>query len=114
MEHRRRERIELSENILCDGFTTKKENHLVKVPFVFEIKDMSYGGMKIKLDHLLLKHDRLAFQLTHASVHKRFTCEVQWSKIVRDGYVSGVQFLGLTREDVIFLYAYLKTISKRK
>lgn len=113
MELRRRERVALNESIICDSFKTKKENHFVKTPFQFEIQDLSYGGMKISLDHLLLKHDQITFKLVFGKQSRCFNCEVQWCRVEHSSYVSGIQFIDLSRKDVIFMYAYFKAITKR-
>ena len=111
MESRRRERVPLKENVICEGYKSKVEGHDIKTPFEFEIQDLSYGGMRIQLAHLLHKYDHLEFKLSYGRHQKYFVGEVQWCKIRKSNCVSGVQFVDLTRDDVIFLYAYLKSIT---
>jgi len=111
MEQRRRERVDVDQTVLCRTYKPKKPSHIIKVPFSFEVMDLSYGGMKIRLDHLLMPHDQIGFTLSFESTRRSFECEVQWSRVESNGFVAGVQFLHLTREDVIFLFAYLKSIT---
>lgn len=108
MEHRRRERLPLNKHILCHHIDSDLFNHHVKYPFMFEVVDMSYGGMKIISEHLLLKNDILYFKLNHDLLKRDFKVRVKWSQLSQDQYVSGLEFIDLTREDIIFLFAFFK------
>lgn len=111
MELRRRERVPLKEIVICEGYKSRIEGHVIRTPFEFEIQDLSYGGMRIQLEHLLHKNDHLEFKLSYDRHQKDFVGEIQWCKIRKNNHICGVQFVDLTRDDVIFLYAYLKAIT---
>ena len=114
MEHRRRERLAISKHILCHHMDSEDLDHHVKYPFMFEVVDMSYGGMRILSEHLLLKNDLLYFKLNHDSLKRDFKVRVKWSQFKNNQYVSGLEFVDLTREDIIFLFAFFKDLPQEK
>jgi c-di-GMP-binding flagellar brake protein YcgR len=105
-ELRLRERKEYDKHILC--FKCENAGSKVKVPFLFHVHDISYGGMKISLNQMLQPETILYFRMESNESLKDFQVEVVWSKHNGREFVSGVKFPGVTKEDIVFLYEIIK------
>lgn len=109
-ELRIRERKEFHKHILCYNCETPHRDKKVKIPFVFEVNDLSYSGMGIASAHILFQGTKLFFRLDIDETRREFCVKVIWSKYNGYQYVSGVQFLDVKREDIIFLHLILRDL----
>lgn len=103
IDGRRRERHTLSKHVLCYKCDQIQGYH-VKAPFMIEIHDISYGGLGIYTDNRLYKDLHLYFRLDTDGDIREFKVKVMWSKYEDEHYSSGVQFVDVVKEDIIFLH----------
>jgi hypothetical protein len=103
-EHRRRERHTYDKHVLCYKCVSSNPMYKIKVPFLFVIQDISYGGMGISTDKKLYVGSVMAFRLDTAEGNREFKVMVKWSKYYSGKYVSGLQFIEVVKEDIIFLH----------
>lgn len=103
-ENRLRERHELGHHGYC--YYCSDPN--TKVPFAFEITDVSYRGMGIHTNQDLLTESILYFRFSHNNVLKELKVQVKWVKHNGYLYASGVEFIEVVKEDIVFLHALIK------
>lgn len=108
-EKRLRDRHEYLKNVLCYSC---KSDHQVKVPFIFEIENISYGGMLIELANMLHFGDIISFNINHEYENHHFKGKVVWTKYNVEGglYFSGIEFQDIRKEDIIFLHKIISHI----
>lgn len=109
-EARGRDRFEFKNNILCFRCIDKKDSVKTKIPFLFSITDISYSGLGISCQYKLHENSVLTFNLKDKMESKELNVEVRWSKYDNGQYRSGVRFLDLTYEDVIFINEIVKKL----
>ena len=100
---RHRERFEFKNNILCFKCKQKDQILTTKVPFLFNIIDISYGGLGISCNQRLNIESILTFNFKSQFDLRELNVEVKWCKFVNGKYRCGVHFVDLTYDDVIFL-----------
>ena len=107
-ENRRRERFELKYNILCFKCCDPVNSVATIIPFLFHIVDISYGGLGISSEHRLHSDSILTFNMKNKFGLRELNVEVKWCKFVDGVYRSGVHFINLTYEDIIFIDEIVK------
>lgn len=108
-DNRRRERKSYSKHILCFK-CEDTEGTRIKVPFLFQVHDISYSGMKISMAQMLHPGAILHFRMEVQESIREFQVEVVWCKHNGYEFVSGVKFPGVTKEDIIFLFSLIKDL----
>ena len=108
-EQRARERKEYHKHILCFKAEDTETTH-VKVPFLFQVHDISYSGMKISMGQMLHPGTKLHFRMEVSESIREFNVEVVWCRHNGYEFVSGVRFPGVTKEDIVFLYTLIKDL----
>ena len=106
-EGRLRERHEFGKHILC--YRCDSSTH-IKVPFVFEINDISYSGLGIHANVLLSPDSIMYFRIDTLDMKREFRVQVKWCKYNGAIYVAGVQFMDVKKEDIIFLHEIIKRL----
>jgi hypothetical protein len=109
-EARRRERKEFHKHILCYRADLPSNAMNIKIPFVFEVHDISYSGMGIFTSVMLFPGTEMFFRLDSDDIKREFHVKVVWCKYNGYQYTSGIQFLDVTREDIIFLHLIFKNL----
>ncbi len=103
-ELRRRARHIFDKHVLCYKCVTSNPMHKTRVPFVFIIQDISYGGLGIATDQMLHPDSVMSFRLDASDGNREFSVKVKWSRFNGERYVSGLEFLELVKEDIVFLH----------
>lgn len=110
IDSRRRERHEYDKNILCFKCQSSRP-HPVKVPFLFSIKDISYGGLGIITSQNIPLGSIISFKLTEGDDSRVFDIIVKWSKFDGENYIMGTEFNGVVKEDIVFLFNVIKKLA---
>jgi len=103
LEDRRRDRHKFIKHVLCYKCDQVPEKH-VKVPFLIEIHDISYGGLGIVTDYRMYKDMVLYFRLDIDDLRREFAVQVKWCKYEEGRFSSGVEFQDVVKDDIIFLH----------
>lgn len=109
-EHRRRKRHIFDKHVLCYKCVSPNTRHKTKVPFLFVIQDISYGGMGIISDQMLYSDSVMTFRLHALDNTHEFQVKIKWSRFQNQQYVSGLQFVDVVKEDIIFLHKLVKNL----
>ena len=109
-EKRRRERKEFEKHILCFKCELASGMPKIKIPFLFQVKDISYSGMKIQTNNILYPDAKLYFKFDADVQHREFCVRVVWCRFSGSEYISGIEFQDLTKEDILFLHMIIKAI----
>lgn len=107
-ENRLRERHVYNKYILCYKCYNYDPSSKPKVPFVFNVTDISFGGMGITTEQRLSVGTVLSFRLSEDELSRVFTVEVIWCKESSNIYKLGVEFKDIVKEDIIFLHTIVK------
>ncbi len=118
MENRKRDRYNYNERILClsykfdkYSFERESEKYNIRIPFLFNIKNISYSGMAITTTEYLRERMVLNFRLSDGMEGRNFKAEVKWCrKSFGMNYLSGLKFVELTEKDVVFLFKFVQKI----
>jgi len=103
-ELRRRERYHFDKHVLCYKCFSSNAKLKTKVPFLFVIQDISYGGIGITTDQMLHPDSVMNFRLDASEGNREFKVIVKWSRFNNDQYVSGLEFVDVVKEDILFLH----------
>lgn len=104
--NRLRERFEFGKHGYCYYCSAPQ----VKVPFVFEINDISYKGIGILSNQALIPETILFFRFGYHEEVKEFQVRVKWSKKDGYAYTSGLEFINIVKEDILFLHSIIKKL----
>lgn len=103
-DHRKRKRFEYHDYVLCYKHIVRhRDAPLNPAPIRLQIKDISYGGMRVECNRDLSRGDLLIFNLESNGVLKEYMMEVRWCKYMGGDHEAGLQFTNLTRESILFL-----------
>lgn len=106
-ENRIRDRHVFDKHILCYRYDSETP---IKVPFVFEINDISYSGLGIQTNVFLKPDSILYFRMDINNIQHEFKVKVVWCKYNGIAYLSGVTFLDVRKEEIIFLHEIIKRL----
>lgn len=109
--NRLRQRHQYKHHVLCYRCEADSLDEKPKVPFVFEITDISYGGMGITTENLISPGCLLYFTLNAGASKREFSVQVKWCRYTGYNYTMGVAFRDVIREDILFLYQIVSRLS---
>ncbi len=120
MENRKRDRYHYNERILCFSykfdkyiFERESDDYNIKIPFLFNIQNISYSGIAIETTEYLRERTVLNFRLSDGVEGRNLKAEVKWcKKSFGVHYLSGLKFIELTEKDVVFLFKLVQKIKR--
>jgi c-di-GMP-binding flagellar brake protein YcgR len=110
-------------NIFKDRRLQKRISHMMESKFKImdnpdilaieykkaNIRNISLGGVCLQSEHLLKTGNIIRINFTLDSMDKMVDtfCEVRWCKRVLDGFLAGLSFITLTREEEEIINNYI-------
>ncbi len=110
---RRYERFEYRNWVFCGQCIESNETR--KKPLVITIIDISYSGLGFLCNQRLEKDTVLSLNLRYKTETKKLKVKVNWCTFTisndhNQRFRSGVQFIELTRPDIIFLNSIISNL----
>lgn len=113
VEQRKRARVKLNSRLICfklyDYLGTLKVEDL---PVIIGLRDISFGGIGGASSTKLHVGDQASVNLTHGGHKVTFDLSVCWCNYNNMFYDVGFEYKTLTRDQVLFLNDYIKSLVK--
>ncbi len=114
-EKRQRERINYVYSVMCfkkiDGSTKEERTFVSRI----ELFDISYGGIGVLSDKKVGIGNILVFNLVvNETVRLEFKAEAKWEKYEQGVYKVGMQFIELSKENIMLLHDVLTSAKRSK
>ena len=113
-ELRRRERYAYKDSYLCFKNIELDSSIENKAPLRISVENISYSGLGIICSRSINVGSMLVFNINNGDENREMMLEVRWTRYENGVFRAGLQFLGLTKDDVYFLHEIIKKIRKRE